>query len=84
VEQLLLLHEAKIYDVSGEEVDPRLEASGVLAKDGVFYGIFDHLADIACLGSQLSAADSENRSSGRSMVSSAASRTSPTSSRSRS
>jgi hypothetical protein len=50
VEQLLLLHEAKIHDILGGQVDPRLEASGVLAKDGVFYVIFDNLADIARLG----------------------------------
>jgi hypothetical protein len=41
VEQLLLLHEAKIYDLLGRQVDPRLEASGVLAKDGIFYVIFE-------------------------------------------
>ena len=60
MEQLLLLHEAKIHDILGRHVDPRLEASGVLAKDGVFYVIFDNLADIARLGSRLSSDDTEN------------------------
>jgi len=61
VEQLILLHEAKIYDLLGGQADPRLEASGVLAKDGIFYVIFDNLADVARLGSQLSGEDSGNR-----------------------
>jgi hypothetical protein len=60
MEQLILLHEAKISEILGAQVDSRLEASGVLAKDGVFYVIFDNLADIACLGSQLSPESSEN------------------------
>jgi hypothetical protein len=61
VEQLLLLQETKISQILAGQVDPRLEASGVLAKDGVFYVIFDNLADIACLGSELSPGSSENR-----------------------
>src|ERR1700756_96414 len=61
MEQLLLLQETKISEILGGRVDPRLEASGVLAKDGVFYVIFDNLADIACLGGQLSPESSENR-----------------------
>jgi hypothetical protein len=61
VEQLLLLREAKIAQILGGPLDPRLEASGVLAKEGVFYVIFDNLADIACIGSQLSPESSENR-----------------------
>jgi hypothetical protein len=47
VEELLLLQEKKIAEILGGQVDPRLEASGVLAKDGFFYVIFDNLADIA-------------------------------------
>ena len=61
MEQLLLVQEAKIFEILGEQVDSRLEASGVLAKDGVFYVIFDNLADIACLSSQLSPVAGENR-----------------------
>jgi hypothetical protein len=60
VEQLLLLQETKISEILGGQVDPRLEASGVLAKEGVFYVIFDNLADIACIGSQLSPESIEN------------------------
>ena len=41
MEQLLLLHEAKVYDLLGKQVDPRLEASRVLTKDGIFYVIFE-------------------------------------------
>jgi hypothetical protein len=53
-EQLELLKEAKISDVLGDRLDPRLEASGVLAKDGAFYVIFDNLPDIACIDDGLS------------------------------
>jgi hypothetical protein len=60
VKRLLLIQEAKVFELLGGQVDDRLEASGVLAKDGVFYVIFDNLADIACIGSQLSAAGSVN------------------------
>ncbi len=45
--QLELLMEAKISDLLGDRLDPRLEASGVLAKDGAFYVIFDNMPDIA-------------------------------------
>jgi hypothetical protein len=55
-EQLELLWEAKIRDVLGDQLDPRLEASGVLAKDGDFYIIFDDLPGIACVGAGLSGA----------------------------
>ena len=61
MEQLLLLQETKISEMLGGQVDPRLEASGVLAKDSVFYVIFDKLADIACLDRRLSPESSENR-----------------------
>jgi len=61
MEQLLLLRETKISEILGGQVDPRLEASGVLAKDGVFYVIFDNLADIACLDGRLSPGSNENR-----------------------
>jgi hypothetical protein len=58
--QLELVKEAKIADIV-EGVDARLEASGVLAGDGVFYVIFDNLADIACIGAGLSPAAPANR-----------------------
>jgi hypothetical protein len=51
--QLELIKEAKIADIV-EGLDPRLEASGVLASDGVFYVIFDNLAHIARIGAGLS------------------------------
>ena len=54
MEQLPLLQERKISEILGGQVDPRLEASGVIAKDGVFYVIFDNLSDIACLDGRLS------------------------------
>jgi hypothetical protein len=60
VKELLLLQETKIFEILGGQVDPRLEASGVLTKEGVFYVIFDNLADIARIGSQLSPECSEN------------------------
>jgi hypothetical protein len=52
--QLELVREAKILDLLPGSPDPRLEASGVLAKDGLFYVIFDNLPHIACIGPQLS------------------------------
>ena len=61
MEQLLLLQETKISEILGGQVDPRLEASGVLAKDWFFYVIFDNLADIACLDERLLPESSENR-----------------------
>jgi hypothetical protein len=56
VQQLELVKEAKVFDILGGRLDPRLEASGVLAKDGLFYVIFDNLPHIACLGAELSSA----------------------------
>jgi hypothetical protein len=56
-----LLQEKKIAEILGGQVDPRLEASGVLAKDGFFYVIFDNLADIACLNGQLTPDSGQNR-----------------------
>ena len=54
--QLELVKEAKVSDILGSKLDPRLEASGVLAKDGAFYVIFDNLPHIALIGPELSAA----------------------------
>jgi len=34
--QLELVREAKLLDILEDSLDPRLEASGVLAKDGLF------------------------------------------------
>ncbi len=55
-QQLELVKEAKVFDILGGRLDPRLEASGVLAKDGLFYVIFDNLPHIACIGAELSSA----------------------------
>jgi hypothetical protein len=58
--QLELIKEAKIFDIVGGSLDSRLEASGVLAKDGLFYVIFDNLPHIACIGPELSPAAGAN------------------------
>ena len=49
MQQLELVREAKIFDILPGSLDPRLEASGVLAMDGMFYVIFDNLPHIACI-----------------------------------
>ena len=54
MQQLELVKEAKIFDILAGRLDPRLEASGVLVKDGQFYVIFDNLPDIARMGPELS------------------------------
>jgi hypothetical protein len=54
MQQLELVKEAKIFDILKGRLDPRLEASGVLARDGLFYVIFDNLPHIACIGAELS------------------------------
>ncbi len=59
-QQLELVREAKIFDLLGDRLDPRLEASGVLAKDGLCYVIFDNLPHIACITPVLSAAPGMN------------------------
>ena len=56
IRQLELVKEAKIFDILEGSLDPRLEASGVLVKDGLFYVIFDNLPHIACIGPELSRA----------------------------
>jgi hypothetical protein len=56
MQQLELVKEAKIFDILAGRLDPRLEASGVLAKDGLFYIIFDNLPHIACVAADLSPA----------------------------
>src|SRR4051812_16738001 len=58
--QLELVREAKILDLLPGSLDPRLEASGVLAKDGLFYVIFDNLPHIACIRPGLARAASSN------------------------
>ena len=60
MQQLELVKEAKIFDLLEGSLDPRLEASGVLAKDGLFYVIFDNLPHIACIGPELCRADRDN------------------------
>ena len=55
MQQLELVKEAKVFDIlAGRRLDSRLEASGVLAKDGLFYVIFDNLPHIALIGPELS------------------------------
>jgi hypothetical protein len=58
--QLELVAEAKIFDVLPGSPDPRLEASGVLALDGLFYVIFDNLPHIARISPDLSRAGRDN------------------------
>ncbi len=60
MQQLELVREAKIFDVLEGSLDPRLEASGVLAKGGLFYVIFDNLPHIACIGPGLARAAPDN------------------------
>jgi hypothetical protein len=57
---LELLKEAKLADLLGDALGARLEASGVLAKDGCFYVIFDNSPDIARIGGALAAEDAGN------------------------
>ena len=61
--QLRLEHEAKLDELVeplDRSLGRRLEASGVLAKDGCFYVIFDNLPDIVRLGPGLVPGASEN------------------------
>src|SRR5215467_11701189 len=58
--QLELVKEAKIFDILEGSLNPRLEASGVLAKDGLFYVIFDNIPHIARIGPELSRAARNN------------------------
>ena len=60
MQPLELVSEAKIFDILDGTLDPRLEASGVLAKDGLFYVIFDNLPHIACIGPELAGAARDN------------------------
>ena len=60
MQPLELVSEAKIFDILQGSLDPRLEASGVLAKDGRFYVIFDNLPHIACIGPDLAGAARDN------------------------
>jgi hypothetical protein len=56
IQQLELVREVKLFNILPGSLDPRLEASGVLAKDGLFYVIFDNLPHIACISPDLSPA----------------------------
>jgi hypothetical protein len=60
MQQLELVNEAKIFGIFADRLDPKLEASGVLAKDGLFYVIFDNLPHIALIDPELSAAATAN------------------------
>jgi hypothetical protein len=61
VVELRLEHEAKLVELLGGAAGPRLEASGVLAKDGSVYVVFDNLPHIARLGAGLVAGAPANR-----------------------
>jgi hypothetical protein len=60
VQQLELLEEAKISELLPDERDLRFEASGVAAKDGFFYVIFDDSTHIGCIKDGLSRAAGEH------------------------
>jgi hypothetical protein len=60
MQQLELVNEAKIFGILADRLDPKLEASGVLVKDGLFYVIFDNLPHIALIDPELSAAAAAN------------------------
>ena len=78
MQQLELVKEAKIFDILEGSLDPRLEASGVLAKDGLFYVIFDNMPHIACIGPELSRAARDNHMIMQEGATAGASRTSRT------
>src|SRR4051812_22525378 len=61
IRQLELVSETKIFDILPGSLDQRLEASGVLAKDEMFYVIFDNLPHIACISPELSPAAGGHR-----------------------
>ena len=58
--QLELVKEAKIADLIGESGGHRLEASGVVAIDGLFYVIFDNVPHIGVIGEALSRNPADN------------------------
>jgi hypothetical protein len=58
--QLDLLEEAKIAELLPDERDLRFEASGVVAKDGFFYVIFDDSTHIGCIADGLERASEEH------------------------
>jgi len=60
MQPLELVREAKIFDILPGMQKPKLEASGVLAKGGLFYVIFDNLPDIGVIDPELSAAAAAN------------------------
>jgi len=60
MQQLELVKEAKILDIVEGSPNPRLEASGVLAKDGLCYVIFDNLPHVACISPELSRTARDN------------------------
>ena len=59
--QLELLKEAKLAELLSDPLDLRLEASGVLAKDGIFYVIFDNSPDIGRIDGGLARDAAGNR-----------------------
>jgi hypothetical protein len=51
--RLELLREAKLHEILGRHLLDRLEASGVTAKDGLFYVVFDSSTEIASVHGEL-------------------------------
>ncbi|WP_055699477.1 hypothetical protein [Streptomyces silaceus] len=58
--ELRLVKEAKIQDLIGDGAGSRLEASGVLYRDGVFLVVCDNLTSFIRVGSELSPKAPEN------------------------
>ena len=75
--QLELVTEAKVFDILEGVLSPRLEASGVLAKDGMFYVIFDNLPQSRGSIRRYPRRPRATRSSGRTRGTVPVSRTSP-------
>ncbi|MGH4034043.1 hypothetical protein ACQB60_34500 [Actinomycetota bacterium Odt1-20B] len=58
--ELRLVKEAKIQDLIGDSAGSRLEASGVLYRDGVFLVVCDNLTSLIRISSELSPKSPEN------------------------
>jgi hypothetical protein len=60
VGELELLAEAKIAEILADAPDHRLDASGVLAHNGVFYVVFDNSRHVGRIGGRLADDSTEN------------------------
>jgi hypothetical protein len=58
---LELVDEAKLEELLGPSLAGRLEASGVVARDGHFYVVFDSSSEIASVDGRLERQDGRNR-----------------------